>query len=857
MSSPDGASFRRRHVVVLGLWLLVGCLLFWLTQACLFGEVVLVLTPDQIRGGKIARLNRLPAPTVPWPAEFSLDVFEDGRPLGPRVKNLDTVRKLGNGAYAVVLEQEPTTPAGRTLYFSASDGSSPHVNGRQYVVRFPRRQLPAATALLVLAWMLLPWGLIRWRRTSSRPAPLPSTSALSLIVAAAVYSLFVVQAWLPPANSSWLLALVAVGLAPALCRLLHGEWVFPRWLLWLSALLVWAICSSFGGSSYADPASAAGFLAVSAGGLVLYVGFRQALADPESRGTYIMTGLFVLVAGLSLARDAGLDPAGALAFLRLVPQSSTQLDNLWTTKFIAHWLLVIGWSAVAALGWSRGRRRASAVLVTTLGAVAIGLNGSKAALFALIVSVAVATSSARWSTAVRRVLVLGLILGLLLTPLIAALPWSGQAESLSSAQQEAAGSSELAVRGGIWEFSRRLVSLRPIEGWGLGASANLPGRGLPIADALGLQEDEAGPKLSRHPALAGGHPHNAALLTWLDLGLVGALLVAGLLVAVGKSIAVVQENRFTHAGLLGLLSATAAFLIFNYPVWEPEVASILWMTVVLAATMLPTSPMPRRALFRDGTVILVILMVGGAVLLYDRASRWLTVWEVRGGDPVLDRAAGEVLLGNEVRALDYGNYLDAGAELVQAGPAADPLMRGWAYVPSKSEPPDAVLVFVGSELAGIVWPERPSPEAFAQTEPKDVRALVSGFLVPVEPEEVDLEAPVTVVALGSKRSFAVELPPLAADPPSNGGSAGQESRSSEGVRRDPLSEVECSVSQDELVLTNLTVTSSVTEKACKTITAGPLYMIGKSGSVDFEAPRIVLRDGFAVEGSFSAISAVP
>jgi hypothetical protein len=130
---------------------------------------------------------------------------------------------------------------------------------------------------------------------------------------------------------------------------------------------------------------------------------------------------------------------------------------------------------------------------------------------------------------------------------------------------------------------------------------------------------------------------------------------------------------------------------------------------------------------------------------------------------VLDLEAGRLVVGDEVRELEYGDRLDAGAELLE-GPGAAVLMRGWAYGPPGAGPPGAVLVFVGSDLAGIAWPERPSPEAFAHSESRDVRALVSGFLVRLEPDRLELHAPVTVVALRPASALAAELPPLAATP---------------------------------------------------------------------------------------------
>lgn len=68
---------------------------------------------------------------------------------------------------------------------------------------------------------------------------------------------------------------------------------------------------------------------------------------------------------------------------------------------------------------------------------------------------------------------------------------------------------------------------------------------------------------------------------------------------------------------------------------------------------------------------------------------------------------------------------------------------------------------------------------------------------------------------------------------------------------------ECTVADEDLVLENDTVNNTVTEQACNSITAGPSYTVGSSGDVTFEAPSIVLRDGFSVEGTFTAVSIIP
>jgi hypothetical protein len=168
----------------------------------------------------------------------------------------------------------------------------------------------------------------------------------------------------------------------------------------------------------------------------------------------------------------------------------------------------------------------------------------------------------------------------------------------------------------------------------------------------------------------------------------------------------------------------------------------------------------RRELLRGAAAVLLILTIGGGSLLWGRLSHWLTVRDLRNERVVLVPEGDRLVEGDDVRPLEYGGGLDAGASLVAAPDGSGALIRGWAYGPPGAPAPEAVLVFVGPELVGVTRAERPSPGAFARSPNRDVRALVSGFLLWVEPERVDLSAPVTVVALRPKAALARELPAL-------------------------------------------------------------------------------------------------
>lgn len=751
---------RKVPLLVAALWLGMAASLAWITHECLLGHVEHRLTASQIRGDRVA-LAILPAPTYPWPVELDLRLLEDGWPMGPRLEGPRSVSETGGGAYAYPARAGSGLQRYTALYFTASDGTEPRRNGRQYTARYPRRALPATFALLLACWVIVPLAAIRVAKPLAASPPGRSTFGVvqgAVFASGLLYSLFALQAWLPPSNAPWLLAVAVAGALPFLASLPVPRASVPTWCLWCAGLAVWALFTSLAGTSYASPGPALEFLAVSAGGVAIYLGARGSL---ERAWPSLILALFTLAAVASLARDAGFHLDDRLASLGLSGRWMEDIENPWTSKFLGHWLLVTFWCALAGFGLSSRSRRVDTALVSSLGIVAVWMNGTKSAFGALLLSIVVAGGAMLRPREIRRLMVVTLALGVLSAPLLAAIPWRVHSR-LPHLADGPLGALEMDVRGGVWEFSRRLISLHPLDGWGFGASAELPGRQLSIADALGVEPGGPDAVLSHHPTLAGGHPHNAALLTWLDLGLVGALLVAGLLTAVGRSIAAVEPSRRTHAALLGLLTVNATFLVFNYPAWEPEVASILWMSAVLASSVLPRPQVGRREIVRNGFVVLLILGFGCAVLLQDGASRWLTARELRTREPVLASDASTLEVDDEVRELEYAESLDAGAELVEGGPGGPPLLRGWAFDPSGAGAPDLVLVFVGSRLVGTVVPERPSPQAFARAERHDVRALVSGFELPIEPDRLDLDAPVTLVVLRAGSTLARELPALSA-----------------------------------------------------------------------------------------------
>jgi hypothetical protein len=85
------------------------------------------------------------------PEASFLELYEDGRRLGPPHSPHDDIRTVGQGAFS---------HWGRELYFSTSDGSSPLTNGRTYLVRAPLTPTLLSRWLGVVAFSIMLWRVI-------------------------------------------------------------------------------------------------------------------------------------------------------------------------------------------------------------------------------------------------------------------------------------------------------------------------------------------------------------------------------------------------------------------------------------------------------------------------------------------------------------------------------------------------------------------------------------------------------------------------------------------------------------------------------------------------------------------------
>lgn len=235
-----------------------------------------------------------------------------------------------------------------------------------------------------------------------------------------------------------------------------------------------------------------------------------------------------------------------------------------------------------------GIPRAIRVAVLAAGvAVALWLPGESAKLAALA-GVGVALAARLVPRAAARLMAAGLGLLFLAAPLLVGILLA-RPPDLSPLPPTAS------HRVLIWDFTAARIAERPLLGWGIDASRSLPGANENFDDAtlarFGLTSPTERVAFGEHAARLPLHPHNAALHVWLETGLVGAMLAAGL--AAALALALVGHPSVTAAGLGVLISGIVTGML-SFGVWQPWwVASLMLAAVAVVALGRLHGPPPR------------------------------------------------------------------------------------------------------------------------------------------------------------------------------------------------------------------------------------------------------------------------
>jgi O-antigen ligase len=233
----------------------------------------------------------------------------------------------------------------------------------------------------------------------------------------------------------------------------------------------------------------------------------------------------------------------------------------------------------APLAWfllRRGQTWVAAALGLLLTLTAMhGLSGS--AVLGLVVGVSVYLG-ARFLLKGQAVVLVGL--GLLAAIAFAPLAGEWLDRTVPPALHAHLQSASSRIRVDIYRSFGAAVELHPIRGAGFTASSRYALT--PAAERL----------VPEHRLLTGiGHPHNAALQIWVELGVVGALLAAFVLALVLRSWANLPVE--VMAPRLALLAAAAAIALVGHGAWQGWWAATLGSAVVWfrsADRLLATKP---------------------------------------------------------------------------------------------------------------------------------------------------------------------------------------------------------------------------------------------------------------------------
>ena len=380
--------------------------------------------------------------------------------------------------------------------------------------------------------------MIRIPGANAPPAGLPERTPWRGGVYVAAFALTPLFAYLWPLGFAVLVPLASAALLPLWAR------PQPAWpvvalafalALWGAGALAWS--PALASVDPRDPETqlglkllvqvpAYGFFAAAAGGL-------SGRAAQRALGV-LAAGLVVLGAVLVVE-----GAAAAWAYRQLVAAFAEAMPpdlaerNIGKGQFV---LALLAWPALVFL--YREARRFVPLLVGTLLLCPFLLNelAPVAALAAGGAAFVVVRAAGPWGA---RALGLLLALQLLVTPwIVRAAAAGGVLDAMGQGAPES-----WRQRLEVWAFASERVLERPWLGWGLEAARTFPQ--VPL------------------------HPHNAALQVWIELGLIGALLLALLWLRVFESVArVAARDRTAAAACAGAAGAYFTVGALSYGVWQ-------------------------------------------------------------------------------------------------------------------------------------------------------------------------------------------------------------------------------------------------------------------------------------------------
>jgi exopolysaccharide production protein ExoQ len=132
----------------------------------------------------------------------------------------------------------------------------------------------------------------------------------------------------------------------------------------------------------------------------------------------------------------------------------------------------------------------------------------------------------------------------------------------------------------IWQFAAERIFEHPLVGWGLDASRAIPGNN----EELYLFQFGANAETGQAMPL---HPHNALIQIWLELGIVGVILVGAIFSLIVALIPSSLHNRARPATLIATTACAFTIAQLGFGIWQGwwmTTLGLMVMIVVATAT---------------------------------------------------------------------------------------------------------------------------------------------------------------------------------------------------------------------------------------------------------------------------------
>ena len=346
----------------------------------------------------------------------------------------------------------------------------------------------------------------------------------------------------------------------------------------LAALSLWGMLSAFWSILPAHSfLEGLRLLAVSAGGLICLAAARS--LEPSERlriGGAAALGVALATALLITARFIDLELFSVM-LKRARDYPLTRFDRGTTVVALALWPALAG---VAA-------RKGLAVVLALAAGVAVLSLVDTAAKLALIVGLAALALGYRWPRLVAGMLAVSLVAVTVVLPL--ATPSMSEVVAIhrSAPWVKPSGIHRLL----IWRFAADRIAERPLLGWGMDASRELPEAHRSVAEVVPESD------LPANALLLALHPHNAVLQWRLELGVPGVLLCLGIVLSgIARATGEAQASSLHRAMRLAWIAAALVIALLSYGVWQAWWLSCLWLTAALcrSVTSIPNKDDPAR-----------------------------------------------------------------------------------------------------------------------------------------------------------------------------------------------------------------------------------------------------------------------